>query len=77
MYLVGSCALTSFLTGFAVFSILGNLAHVTGKNVSDVVDSGRSLFRLAMFEFRFVGVTIKFVTSPRNPFGIRSAALFS
>ncbi|XP_039254935.2 sodium- and chloride-dependent GABA transporter 2-like [Styela clava] len=41
--LVGSCAGTSFITGFAVFSILGNLAFVTNKNVSDVVESGPGL----------------------------------
>ena len=40
MLLVGCCASTSFITGFAVFSILGNLAYVTQKNVSAVVDSG-------------------------------------
>jgi len=34
---------TSFLAGFAVFSTLGYLAHVTGKGVEDVVSSGISL----------------------------------
>lgn len=43
MLLVGSCAMTSFVTGFAVFSVIGNLAFVTGKNVSDVVQSGPGL----------------------------------
>jgi NSS family neurotransmitter:Na+ symporter len=34
---------TSFLAGFAVFSTLGYLAHVTGTGVEDVVSSGISL----------------------------------
>lgn len=51
MLLVGSCATTSFVTGFAVFSIIGNLAFVTGKNVSDVVQSGN---------LRNVGITFTF-----------------
>ena len=34
---------TSFLAGFAVFSTLGYLAHMTGKGVEDVVTSGISL----------------------------------
>jgi len=34
---------TSFLAGFAVFSTLGYLAYITGKDVGDVVSSGISL----------------------------------
>jgi len=34
---------TSFLAGVTIFSILGNLAHETGKNVEDVVDGGPGL----------------------------------
>lgn len=34
---------TSFLAGITVFSILGNLAHETGVNVSDVVSGGPGL----------------------------------
>jgi len=34
---------TSFLAGITIFSILGNLAHETGKNVSDVVSAGTGL----------------------------------
>ncbi|XP_045772165.1 uncharacterized protein LOC123872079 [Maniola jurtina] len=31
---------TSLLSGFTIFGILGNLAHVLGRNVTDVVGSG-------------------------------------
>lgn len=34
---------TSFLAGITIFSILGNLAHESGKNVSDVVSAGTGL----------------------------------
>ena len=40
MWLSFFCSMTSFVAGFAVFSILGNMAHITGKNVSEVVASG-------------------------------------
>ena len=33
-------SMTSILAGFAVFSILGNIAHNQGKEVSDVVTEG-------------------------------------
>ncbi len=38
----GNCA-TSFLAGFAVFSVLGYLAYVQGQDVSDVVEAGPGL----------------------------------
>nr|XP_002126972.1 sodium- and chloride-dependent GABA transporter 2 [Ciona intestinalis] len=41
--LTTSCSMTSFVAGFAIFSVLGNLAEVTHKNVSDVVASGPGL----------------------------------
>ena len=34
---------TSFLAGITVFSILGNLAHESGQNVTDVVAGGPGL----------------------------------
>lgn len=34
---------TSFLAGITIFSILGNLAHESGKNVTDVVSAGTGL----------------------------------
>lgn len=34
---------TSFLAGITIFSILGNLAHESGKNVSEVVSAGTGL----------------------------------
>jgi len=39
---LGNC-LTSFFAGFVVFSFLGFLAHQTGQEVKDVVDSGVGL----------------------------------
>jgi len=38
-----ACAATSFLGGFAIFSILGNMAHVMQKTVDEVVESGPGL----------------------------------
>lgn len=35
--------LTSFLAGVTIFSILGNLAYESGRDVSDVVDGGPGL----------------------------------
>ena len=32
--------MTSVLAGFVVFSVLGALAHQTGRNIDDVVDQG-------------------------------------
>jgi len=44
----GNCA-TSFLAGLAVFSVLGYLAHVSGQEVSEVVDVGPGLvFKVAI-----------------------------
>lgn len=34
---------TSFLGGFTIFSILGHLAHESGKSVADVVTAGTGL----------------------------------
>lgn len=34
---------TSFLAGITIFSILGNLAYESGKNVEDVVSAGTGL----------------------------------
>ena len=34
---------TSILAGFSIFSILGNLAHRTGKDIIDVVQAGTGL----------------------------------
>ena len=34
---------TSFLAGITIFAILGNLAHESGKNVTDVVSAGTGL----------------------------------
>ena len=44
---IGNC-LTSFYAGFAIFSGLGYLAKVMGKDVKDVAVEGR----LAIFEFK-------------------------
>jgi len=38
-YLSVSCSLTSFVGGFAIFSILGNMAHVLNTTVHNVVKS--------------------------------------
>merc|ERR1712002_161211 len=35
--------LTSVLAGFVVFSVLGALAHQTGREIADVVDQGAGL----------------------------------
>lgn len=35
--------MTSFLGGITIFSILGNLAHTSGKNISEVVSAGTGL----------------------------------
>nr|CAB3266313.1 sodium- and chloride-dependent GABA transporter 2 [Phallusia mammillata] len=43
IFLSVTCSLTSFVAGFAVFSVLGNMAYVMRKNVSDVVASGPGL----------------------------------
>lgn len=40
MSLSVACSATSFLGGFAIFSILGNMAHVMDKTVDEVVESG-------------------------------------
>ena len=40
MCLSVACAATSFFGGFAIFSILGNMAHIMGKTVDEVVKSG-------------------------------------
>lgn len=34
---------TSFLAGITIFSILGNLAHESGQNITDVVSAGTGL----------------------------------
>ncbi len=34
---------TSFLAGITIFAILGNLAHESGKSVTDVVSAGTGL----------------------------------
>ena len=40
---------TSFLAGFAVFSVLGYMAHVQQKDVGDVSRDGKTLIFLAIF----------------------------
>lgn len=42
-----ACSTTSFLAGFAVFAVLGNMAHAMGVEVKDVVSSGPGLTFLA------------------------------
>jgi solute carrier family 6 GABA transporter-like protein 6/8/11/12/13 len=42
-----ACSVTSFIAGFAVFAVLGNMAHVLGTEVKDVVSSGPGLTFLA------------------------------
>lgn len=42
-YLSVSCSLTSFIGGFAVFAVLGNMAQVLGMDVKDCVKSGPGL----------------------------------
>ena len=57
----------TFLAGLAIFSVVGNLAFETGRNVSDVVDGGRS-FAFASHS----DVVAKFTFVPRvniNKFG--------
>jgi len=64
---------TSFLAGITVFSILGNLAHETGVNVSDVVSGGPGLAFIsypdAIAKFDFVPQVFKknLVNSIRKP----------
>jgi len=45
--IASSCSLTSFLSGFAIFSVLGNMALVMNREVSQVVESGPGLAFLA------------------------------
>lgn len=42
-----ACSVTSFIAGFAVFAVLGNMAHVLNSEVKDVVSSGPGLTFLA------------------------------
>ena len=67
---------TSFLAGITIFSILGNLAHESGKNVSDVVSAGTGLafvsYPDAIAKFQYVPQvcwsTHKFVSGSRFSF---------
>lgn len=43
MLVVGLDAFTSIFAGFAIFSILGYLAHTLGRKVSEVAKSGKPL----------------------------------
>ena len=38
--LASSCSLTSFLASFTIFSILGHMALIEGKNISEVATQG-------------------------------------
>ena len=44
-----ACAATSFLGGFAIFSILGNMAHVMQKTVDEVVESGNLFVNIRLY----------------------------
>ena len=44
MSLINCC--TSVFAGFAVFSLLGFMAHTLNKPVEDVVDSGKNVVML-------------------------------
>ncbi|ELU12784.1 hypothetical protein CAPTEDRAFT_109384 [Capitella teleta] len=46
---VGNCS-TSLMAGFVVFSVLGHLAHVLGKNVDEIATSGSGLAFVAYAE---------------------------
>jgi solute carrier family 6 amino acid transporter-like protein 5/7/9/14 len=54
---------TSFLAGITIFSILGNLAHESGKNVTDVVSAGTGLafvsYPDAIAKFQYVPQVIE------------------
>ncbi|CAO2622744.1 Sodium- and chloride-dependent neutral and basic amino acid transporter B(0+) [Lemmus lemmus] len=52
--------LTSVFAGFAIFSILGHMAHISGKEVSQVVKSG--------FDLAFIAYPEALAQLPAGPF---------
>lgn len=42
-------SLTSFIAGFAVFSVLGFMSHELGVDIATVADSGREFVHVRLF----------------------------